>query len=371
MPEPKGLRSLAFPLWVWLISRGVLFFAAWVGLESDHRMSVPATMRAYFQAAPTFEAFCRWDCGLYIFIARDGYTRLAETNFFPLLPLLTHGLWFITRIPHQWALLIVTNAASLGAFVVLFRMFRRLTDESTARWGVLLFAAYPFAFFYAAGFAESLMVLFSALALELALRGKHFGAGAALGLGTLSRHVALLAGLGLLITQVQQRPHLGRFFKSPAWLGLFLPWLGLLAYCVYLKLAFGSFLAFYAAREEWGPMAYWSVLDYFRLSPVERVNTTPAAMSIPFAAMVLVGVLISTRHKPSWAVASYGLLLSIVFAAIGLTAIGRYSSSCWPGFLGWGMVAARWPMAGSLLLSVFAMFQGIFFYMHMHQLHVL
>lgn len=369
--EPKGLRSLKFPLWVWLISRVVLFYAACVGLLADSRMAVPATMRSYFQGAPIFEAFCRWDCGLYIFISQDGYKQPSDANFFPLLPLLTHGLWFITRIPHQWALLIVSNVASLGAFVVMFRLFRRLADESTARWGVLLFAAYPFAFFYASGYSEPLMVLFSALALDLALRGQHLRAGAALAIGSLSRHVALLAGAGLLLAQVQQRPSLIRFFKSPAWLGLLVAWLGLLGYCVYLKLTFGDFLAFYTGRSAWGDMAYWGILDFWRVGPIDRVKLMPGALSLPFAALVLAGVVITARHKPAWPVASYGLLLSVVFAAIGLVALGRYSSSCWPGFLGWGMVAARRPMVGTLLLSVFTLFQGIFFYMHMHQLFVL
>lgn len=362
---------MAFPFWVWVISRCVLFLAAWVGLYSDRRMVIPASMSAYYQAVPAFEAFCRWDCGYYIFIARDGYTSLMETNFFPLLPLLTRALWFVTRIPFQWGLLIICNAATLGALIVMFRMFRRLADEATARWGVLLFAAYPFAFFYASGFTEPLMVLFSALALDLALRGQHFRAGAALGIGSLSRHVALLAGLGLLIAQVQQRPHPLRFFKSPAWLALFVPWLGLLGYCIYLKQAFGDYLAFYAARDIWGAMSYWSLADFWRMPPGQQAVLMPAAMSIPFAALVLIGVLFTVRHKPSWALASYGLLLCAVFSAIGFVAIGRYSSSCWPGFLGWGMVAARRPMLGTVLLSVFTMFQGIFFYMHMHQLHVL
>jgi hypothetical protein len=70
-------------------------------------------------------------------------------------------------------------------------------------------------------------------------------------------------------------------------------------------------------------------------------------------------------------VASFGVLLNIPIWWIGMSALGRYSASCWPAFLGLGVVVVKRPMVAALMLSGFALFQGVFFYQHMHQLFVM
>ena len=372
MSAPQGLRALSFPFTVWLVTRGVLLFGAWVGLLVEPHLHQASSMQEPYRAAPLFEAWCRWDCAWYYEIAKGGYANGPQTNFFPLLPILTRALGFVTRIPPQWAILIVSNVATLGAYAVLFRMFRRLSDEQGARWGLMLFAVYPFAFFHATGFPESLMVLLSALAMDYALRGQHFRAGLALAVGVLSRHITLLAGAGLLVAQLQQRPSLGRFLKSPAWLALALPWLSLLGYCLYQHFVWGNFLAFYEARALWGPLAYWGLGDHFRApSWSADIHLKVITTYLPFAAVMLTGVLLSTRNRSWWPVAAFGLALSVMLLSVGLWGLGRYSASCWPAFLSLGVLAARRPTLGMLLLSGFAVFQGLFYYLHIHQFPVM
>jgi hypothetical protein len=215
------------------------------------------------------------------------------------------------------------------------------------------------------------MVLLSALALDLALRGQHWRAGLALAAGVLSRHLTMLAGAGLLVAQVQQRPSLGRFFKSPTWLALGLPWLSLLGYCLYQQVVWGNFLAFYEARDLWGPLAYWGILDHLRATgPLDRYRVLISTY-LPFAAVASAGVVLTARPRSWWPVAAFGLALGAMMWAIGLWGIGRYSASCWPAFLGLGALAARYPTLGPLLVSGFAAFQGIFFFLFMHQYPVL
>ena len=370
-PEPRGLQAWAFPFAVWLGSRVALTFASWTGIAVEHHLQQPSGLLQEYGLMPVFEPFCRWDCGWYYYIARDGYWNGPMTNFFPLLPMLTKALWFVTRIPPHWGLLIVSNIACLLAYRVLFRMFRRLSDEQSARWGLALFAAYPFAFFHAAGHPESLMVLLSALAMDYALRGQHFRAGFALAAGVLSRHLTMLAGIGLLVAQVQQRPSLGRFFKSPAWLALALPWLSLGGYCLYQQLAWGDFLSFYKARANWGPAAYWGITDQLRNFGSPDQNLQLINTYLPFALLVIAGVLLTARHREWWSLTAFGLALSGVIWAIGLWGLGRYSASCWPAFLGWGVLAARRPTLGMLMVSGFGVMQGIFFFLFTHQYPVM
>jgi hypothetical protein len=370
-PEPRGLQAWAFPFWVWLGARVALTMASWVGIKMEPRLQQPSGLLREYSLMPVFEPLCRWDCGWFYFIARDGYTEGTLTNFFPLLPMLTRLLWYVTRIPPHWGLLIVSNIAALVAYRVLYRMFRRLGDEQSARWGLLLFAAYPFAFFQAAGHPESLMVLFSALSIDYATRGHHLRAGLALGAGVLARHITLLAGLGLLFAQVQQRPSLGRFFKSPAWLGLALPWLSLFGYTVYQKLAWGDFLAFYKARDNWGELAYWGITDQLRVWGSGDPRLEIIYTYLPFAALLLVGVVLTARQRAWWPPAAFGVALSVLIWSIGLWGLGRYSASCWPAFLGLGAFVARRPTLGMLLVSGLGVMQGIFFFLFTHQYPVM
>src|SRR4051794_1986220 len=51
--------------------------------------------------------------------------------------------------------------------------------------------------------------------------------------------------------------------------------------------------------------------------------------------------------------------------------LGRYSASCWPAFLPLGVLVSRKPWLQAPLVGVFALFQGIFAYLFIHQFEVL
>lgn len=119
--------------------------------------------REFIKDYPFLDGLCRWDCWNFGMIAREGYTEAKRTNFFPLLPLLVRGIHDLTRLPINLVLILVPNLAALGAYLVIYRIFMRLADEDSARWGLTLLVAYPFAFFQAMGYPESLMIFASAL----------------------------------------------------------------------------------------------------------------------------------------------------------------------------------------------------------------
>jgi hypothetical protein len=357
---------LAFPLILFAVSRLALLYFSHLSMTAAPDLFVEPPGARELRILPALDGLCRWDCGQFERIAATGYSRPYQSNFFPLLPLLANAVHQVTGVGLREALILVANVAALAAFIVVYRIFQTLEGDDAARSGLALFVAFPFAFFQASGYPESLMVLASASAIFLALRGHHVLAGAALGLGVLARHLTMLAGASLLIAQLRERgrdPR--RFLFSPAILGLVLPWLFLGVYGAYLYVQFDDPLAFVEARNNWGDRAWWglgNLLSAHTGSPAIQVMYA----YLPFALFVTAGAIGLARWR--WLeLAAYAILLMGVVWAIGVWGLGRYSASCWPAFLPLGVWLSKRP---NLLLPTvvgLAVFQGLFFYLFAHQ----
>src|SRR5215207_5628803 len=240
-----------FPFTLWAVTRVAILGFGWLSMRLVPDLVVPAGLdREYLLRYPSIEGLCRWDCRFFQDVANDGYVHVGYTNFFPLYPLLVRTLHEVTGLHIDLCLVLVSNLAALGGLLVLYRLVTFIEDESAARWT---------------------MVLFTALAVYLALRGNHIWAGVALGVGVLARHLSFFAGGSLLVAQLQQRPSVRRLLLSPALLGLVIPWLFLGAYCAYQYVRFGDALAFAKMRDNWGPMAWWGVTDWWRNEPPRDV----------------------------------------------------------------------------------------------------
>src|SRR5690606_19803555 len=123
-----------------------------------------------------------------------------------------------------------------------------------ARVALCLFAAWPFAFFQAAAYPESLMIAATAVAICLAMRGRHLGAGVALGAGVLARHLSGLAWPSLLVLAMRRKGRGGRWTRI---LALLLPIAAVCGYFAFVAMRFGDPLAWLHARSEWGASAWW------------------------------------------------------------------------------------------------------------------
>lgn len=359
------------PLLIWLCSRVALLIFSMTSLHLHPKLWTDHQLLAFATLFRPLDGFCRWDCSFFDRIARNGYLRAQDTNFFPLYPLLTRWLHQLTGLHIDLALLAVSNLAGLAALLVIARIFARLSGPEDTHWALLLFAAYPFAFFQATAYPESLMILCSAVAILLALQGHHWSAGIALGVGVLARHLTMFAGAGLLAAQIRQRglrPR--RLLLHPAILGLVIPWLFLGGYCLYQARTFGDPLAFWHARAGWGPRAWWGIAQLLTTSERD-IDTRIMLAYVPFALLPTLGAIaLATRRR--WAeLAAFALVLFGVLWATGIWGLGRYSASCWPAFLPLGVWAARHPIARYAVLGVLIVAQGVFFYLFVHQYPIL
>lgn len=356
-------RWTIFPFGLWVATRLSLILLGYISLKltPSLRGSSSASLHAY----PAFDALCCWDCGWFDTLARRGYASATETNFWPGLPVAASALSKLTGMRVGFAVLTISNLACLGAYLTIYRIFARLDGTGAARAALALFAAYPFAFFHASGYPETIMIFSSALALLLAASGRHASAGVALGLGILSRHLTVLLGGGLLVAQLRQRG-LRRFFASPAFLALGLPFAVAGIYMVYCHFAWGDALSSMHARSAWGHTAWWSVWDAIR-----QAHKRPHIVSfVPFALVPTIGAFCLLGSRKYAELAASVLPLVLVLWLIGAFGLGRYSASCWPAFLPLGKWYLRHPRWQVPLLLFFCLGQGWFFFLHSHHYEI-
>jgi len=355
----------AFPVGTFLFTRAaILAFTSW-SLRMDPRL--------HFEGPPLLDVpslggLCRWDCLYYTHIALEGYREPFWTNFFPLFPLLGKGLSLLTGLSLPFALVLLANLAGLGALLAVYRVFLETEGEEVARAGLILFASFPFAFFQAAGYPESLMVLTSAAAMLLAMRGRHVAAGGVLGLGVLARHLTIVAGLSLLAAQVRERGlHPRRFLLHRSFLGLVLPFALASLYMLYLYATRGEPLAWWTHRKEgWGELAWFGLPDLLRGDslPLELYLYVLLSL-VPAAGTVLL------LREPRWRVlAAFAAGLMLTLWTVGLAGLGRYSASCWPAFLPLGAWLARRPALLMPAVCAGALLQGLFLYLFAHWYNV-
>jgi len=357
------LRWTLFPVGLWVATRISFLLLGYVSLKlaPSLRGSSAPTLHNY----PALDALCCWDCGWFNTLATRGYANATETNFWPGLPVAASVLHRLTKMPVGFAVLTISNLACLGAYLTIYRIFARLDGTKVARAALALFAAYPFAFFHSSGYPETIMIFTSALAILLATSGRHYSAGITLGIGILFRHLTVLLGGGLLAAQLRQRG-LRRYFASPAFLALALPFAVAGIYMVYCHYAWGDALSFLHARSTWGQTAWWSAADAIR-----QAHKRPHIVSfLPFALVPTLGAVFLLRSRKYAELAASVLPLAAVLWFIGAFGIGRYSASCWPAFLPLGKWYQRHPRWQVPLLLFFCLAQGWFFFLHSHHYEI-
>jgi hypothetical protein len=195
-----------------------------------------------------FGSFAQWDSGWFIGIAQHGYAGKQAAAFFPLYPLVVHGVAFVVRSTLVAGVL-VSLASAAATAELLFRIARARLGEAAARDAVLLLALYPLAFVFTAVYSDGLFLALTTGAFYAAQRRRPLAAGVlgALAVATRLLGLALLPALLILLWPRTRRP---RDLAAPLALLLLPAALG--AYAYYLHRHFGDAFAFAHAEG-----AYW------------------------------------------------------------------------------------------------------------------
>ena len=323
-----GLRASAIPF---LVSRVIVLVAL-----GTARLCVTSFDMGAAARGTSRSGLLAWDAHWYERIAAHGYVGLGNgaLRFFPLLPVLARSFRAVPGMPAGLAVIVVANVASLAASVVLYRLVVfELGDEACARRAVWLLALAPPAFVLVMGYAESLLLVTSLVAV-LGLRQHRYALAifASFAAG-LSRPVGVLVVIPAAIEvaanwgslQVRERVvGIGAVLAAPAGAAAYLGWTQEVA---------GSFLL--PLREQLSRSRHGTVTDPF-------VTFARDARDL------LHGTHIGTAEHAFWAVlflllavfifkrlpAAYGwytvAVLAVVLTASNFESLERYGLGCFP-----------------------------------------
>jgi Gpi18-like mannosyltransferase len=347
------LARFRFPLTVWLVTHVAIVAIA--GLTIFLWPFLYTAKGAVSAPISTIDGLCAWDCLAYADIATRGYFRALDTNFWPMLSIYARPLvWLHASGP--LAIVIVAQIASVVAYVSVYEVFEILDGETAARWGLIVFAAYPFSFFFGVGYTEPLMVAAGAGGMWLALRGRHTWAAVAFAAGVLSRAPATLGWLGLAAVQLRDRTR----WRTRA--ALLIPVAVGALWPLYNWVKFHDPLQFVHSRGFWGWHAKLNLIRGFHYWREARM----LAVYPFFAVIPAAGVVALVFVRRWWPLAAIAVPTFVLFCAIGAYGFGRYSASVWPAFLPLGIWLSRRPTLQMPIVIALVLFQGFFLHLFAH-----
>ena len=299
------LRGLRYCGGVFLVLRIGLTLLALAGvalLPSLEPVDVPGwpahpTTPGWHNLVTSWE---RFDGLWFLRIATAGYVNGdGSAAFFPLYPLTIRAVSPLLGGHPLAAAFLVSNAAALGAMVVLYFLTASEFDESVARRAVLYLAVFPTSFFLLAPYSESLFLLLVLVTLWAARRSRWWLAGAAAALAAATRNLGVLLILPLAVEAIHQARERRRSPVLPlvASAGALV---GLAAYLWYWAAVHGDALAPLHQQATW--------LREFSFPWVSLVRATDVAFTF-------IGVYPGGYHLMDW------LLVTPALVAAGWVAI--------------------------------------------------
>jgi Dolichyl-phosphate-mannose-protein mannosyltransferase len=383
-------RAPALEIFVW--SRAAIWAAAlfaWLVFEPNRhpradRWDDPSLTR---DLGWVTDVWARWDSVWFLRIAEHGYgaTHGVAAAFYPLYPLTLAGVGRAFGGHYVLAGIVVSLAATLGSFALLYRLAEPRLGADGARRAVLYLAVFPTALFLQAVYSESLFLVLVLAAFLLAERDRWLGAGAATGLAALTRisGVALLPALAVMAWQrppAERRRALVSLCLAPAIFA---------AYPLYLGLERGDAFAFARSQGFWnrhlsaaGPLggiwdgsrAAWAGArqllsgshTHYYWAPVRDADPMRVAAvnleAFAFLALLVALTVIAWRRFGSpyglFAAVSLAIPLSVPSERWPLLSLPRFGIVLFPCFLALATLGGR-PRVHTAILVVSSIMLGV------------
>jgi Dolichyl-phosphate-mannose-protein mannosyltransferase len=336
----------SFPLLIFAVSRTLLFAFAKAAPLFGPQMGTGAMLpREFSTAYPTWAALGHGEISGYARIARSGYAGSADILFGPILPLLGKGVGAVVGSIELGLMLLSFLACAVG-FVGVYRLFEKLRNPDTARWGLAVLAAFPLSYHLSDGSGLGWLLAFSTWGVLLALQGRRILATALLSVGALAHPACAIFALAAAALASQP----GR--QARAWKSL----LPALAPILVVALWFiGGLWRFGHAGMKAALLA----------QPVVAGSAWKAIM-LSFSALLGVGLLALLRTPGVRLLAIVGALhlAAVLYGWNTLPAVAL--ACCWPAFLGLGAILEKRQAWRAPAVAMLCAHQGLILYCFTH-----
>jgi Mannosyltransferase (PIG-V) len=311
------------------------------------------------------DIWARWDSVFFVRIAEHGYDQ-ASAAFYPLYPGLVAALGRVFFGHYVVAGIVISLAAALGAFALLYRIASERLGSDGAQRTVLYLAIFPMALFLQAVYSESLYLLLVLAAFVAAERGRFAAAGLLSGLAILTRitGVALLPALAVLAWRARDRP------RALAGLALAVPVAAV--YPLLLWQQVDDPWAFWNAQDQWhrhlsraGPLGgIWEALVDWTPSHADfehavAVNAEGLVALVLFTALTVVAWRRFGAPYGLFAALSLALPLSYPSSRWPLLSLPRFGLVIFPLFLALAALTAGRPRLHTAIVACSALLLGI------------
>jgi len=308
----------------------------------------------------------QWDAPHYLDLARDGYVsggvQARWIVFYPLYPWLVRASAVVLR-DELVSAFFVSAVASVAAGLLLYRLARLDEAEAVARASVFFLLTFPTAYFLHIGYTESLFLALALGAFAGARGGRWWVAGLLGAAAGMTRVNGLLLVPALACEAFEQHRAGGwRWRWDHLW--ALAPGLGFGVYLLINFHVFGDPFAFLRAQDQfWYKQLTWPWEGVVKTW--EAVAGRAPAESLMVGWQELFFVLVGLGGVVwSWASlrASYAVWMSLNWLLWTSTSfvlsVPRYTLVMFPLYILLARAAARWPVAGGLVVVWSLLFMG-------------
>jgi len=337
-----------------------------------------------------------WDGQWYLEIAQRGYgyslERMSSVAFFPAYPMLVRAVSASTRLPPDWAALLISHGFLVAVFVLLFAYVRRRFPDAPTRvpmYVLLSLGLFPPTIFMRMAYSESLFLFLTVLALygmERNWRQSHIAA--VVGLATATRFAGLALLLPLAMHVWRTAASAGRAAVLYAAL-MPLALSGLLVFVLFQQLAFGEPFGFIKTQYFWcnhmPEDLSDKILSLVSWEPVWSAyipswrgyagcfnDPAPALINLQFANPIFfvgAAALVFAGAWKGWlslteTLLSAGLIL-IPYVAKGfemcMASQGRFVAAAFPIYIVLGNILSRLPrLCATAILALFGVYLAVY-----------
>ncbi len=321
-----------------------------------------------------FTAFERQDAIWFLRIASSGYAKGdGSAAFFPVFPAATKFVSLFVGGRPLLAATLVSNAAFLGALVVLYALTKMELSEGHARKAVLYLALFPTSFFFLAPYSESLFLLLCVSAFWFARRDR-WGAAALVGLlaaGT--RSIGIVIAPALLVEALLQWRERGVPLMPRAGAAVAVV-LGPLSYLFYWQIRFADPWAPFAVQKQWQRAAVFPLQTLGEAITQARRQQGYALLDLLVVGVILLALVVGlAKLRPAYSF--YGWLsllvpLSYPFQGRALLSVPRFCVVLFPAFWVLADLSERGRLPHTAVVASFAGGLGLFAVLFINWWHI-